>query len=146
MAERLEHGGRRARLVLLDTAPGASRETIYPDALRSGNGTSLVRTLKRVKWWAVRRLRLWRGLTRATASRERHDSFFVRSIDAAIRYRPSVLGVPTTYLCADGGDPDAWAGHPSSTTVRVPGDHLTMLDPPHVIEVAAALANALGPS
>ena len=146
LAGRLERAGRRVRLVLLDTAPGSSREMLYPDALRDGEVPSLVRSLKRVKWWAVRRLRQWKGLTRPTASRERHDAFFSRSIDASIRYRPIVLCAPTTYLCADGGDPTAWAGHPSCAAVRVPGDHLTMLDPPHVIEVAAALNAALGTS
>ncbi|MBT2750058.1 MULTISPECIES: cytochrome P450 [unclassified Lysobacter] len=90
---------------------------------------------------------------------------FMASNDAMIRYRPSVYAGAVTLFRAGGGLPrgmlhpdrqlrlhfaDAtlgWAPHcPALRIVDLPGDHVTVVQPPHVAALADAIRRAIPPA
>ena len=53
------------------------------------------------------------------------------------------IAVPVLYVCAETGNPHEWDDHPNMSLALVGGDHLTMLQPPHVSDVAQVVRSFL---
>jgi thioesterase domain-containing protein len=124
-----------ALLVMLDSFP--------PDpGLHAG-----VRRRSPQRW-----LRDTAGLVAATlrggAGGDRYWRFYRQSMYLHRRYRTAPWPGETLVVVADSPEKEqrsTWAAHLSGSwdLVQVPGDHLTMLRPPHVATTAAAVAAAL---
>ncbi len=159
MARRLAAaGGPPALLVLFDTdlaevmpgwrpaAPGGGLGARAGDLLRGrlrrllgdrlGRGRRRARRLLTGED-AIRKANEYRSFTRVLRANER----------ALERYRPGAYAGTVTYLAATARDPALYRDFAARTGCRldvvgVPGDHLSMLEPPHVERVAAELRRA----
>ena len=69
--------------------------------------------------------------------------FFRWAVAAMVRHTVRPVDVPVLYLYAGFGNPHEWDDQPMLTTRQVPGDHLTMLQPPNVTNVAVAVREFL---
>lgn len=169
IVRQLEQEGRSARLVLLDAAPGrAGRSGLGapPAAPRPGHGSipsPLARLRRRTRTrlvldmptmavrWAGRtltpRLRVLRLVTTGSTSATRryrsdhYDAFRRITRRAVNRYRVEPIEAPVDLFAAEVGDAAARcrAVVGGVTVHQVAGDHFTMLQPPHVSGLAAAL-------
>jgi len=159
-ALRLAATGRPVSVVLLDTAV-----THRPPGLRTAarlwpSACAAARRPARIVEWIGRALRppprqpgAGNADPATTAARMHFDATYRPAQRAATRHRPAAApstptstGPAVTLLRASPGlEPDRWARRtPDLVVVDVPGDHLSMLQPPHVASVAAAVRAHLG--
>jgi acyl carrier protein len=139
MARKLRASGEQVSLVVLDSSRSMRPEDFAPAVLRTRQSSFPVHVAKWVKWRTVTAARRMRGLRTPIGSVERFDVFFRWAVQAMTKHTLQPLDVPVLYLYAGLGNPHEWDDHPNLTTRLVPGDHLTMLQPPHVGEVASAV-------
>ena len=160
IAHRLEAAGEQvALLTLLDTAfPGAPHPpisdgglaTLYAADAAAGLGLAFAPPPGFSSWpvadqlhWMADHLGLAAPGHDGQPEMARRFAVFKANVAAVGGYRPVAVRVPTLVISAV-GSPDhtaAWAATVSGecTVVQVPGDHYTLLEPPAVQQVAAAL-------
>ena len=143
MARRLRAAGEDVSLVVLDSSRSLRRGDLVPDVLRVGESSRPVHAAKWVKWRAVTAVRRFVGLRTPVGSVERFEVFFQWAVAAMVRHTVRPVDVPVLYLYAGFGNPHEWDDQPMLTTRQVPGDHLTMLQPPNVTNVASAVREFL---
>jgi acyl-coenzyme A synthetase/AMP-(fatty) acid ligase/acyl carrier protein len=143
MARVLRAAGEQVSLVVLDSSRSLRPENFVPEVLRARQSSPPVHAAKWVKWRLVTTARRFNGLRTPIGSVERFDVFFQWAVKAMTKHTVQPLDVPVLYLYAGLGNPHEWDDHPILTTRRVPGDHITMLQPPNVGEVASAVREFL---
>lgn len=144
MARRLLEGGETVSLVLLDPARNTPKPQPPLHILEHRDAWPV--WAAKYLLWRLYRLRRYRAFMARVGSVQRYDGFFVKARRMARRYHADVLDVPVTLVHPEGsGNADGWDDHPGLVKVIVGGDHVTMVQHPHVVDVAAALhARCLG--
>ena len=139
LAGLLHDQGEDVTLLILDSVRHIRRDDLAPEAIRLRQSPALEHLVKWCKWRSVTAWRRLAGLATPIGSVERFEVFFQWALMATIRHRSTSLNVPTLALCVSDGVVREWEHEPSTTIVRVTGDHLSMLQPPHVSTVAQAM-------
>ena len=142
IAAQLERRRRPVRLLLIDAPGGRTSADRHAPA-----GGSMV--IPEGPGQAVRRaaLRTWlRVFPATTVPREqRYRAYFLLSGRALRRYTPPSAAFPVTLFHLDGSSlPAQWpAAAGRMEAVTVPGNHYTMLEPPHAAGLARAMEHAI---
>ena len=142
-ARLLAESGEEAALVVLDSTRARQPEDFVPEAIRLRLSPAPLHALKWVKWRAVAFRRRAVSLRAPLGSVERYGAFFRWALHAITGHHVASIAVPVLYVCAETGSPHEWDDHPAMTCVRVGGDHLTMIQPPHVAGVASVVGSFL---
>ena len=138
-ARLLAESGEEVALVVLDSVRSLRPEDFVPEVIRLRQSPTPVHALKWLKWRAVTARRRTAGLLAPLGSVDRFTVFYQWALHAMTRHHVAPIAVPMLYVCAETGNPHEWDDHPNMSRVHVSGDHLTMLQPPHVSDVAKAM-------
>lgn len=157
VAQRLHRRGRAVHLVLLDAAPVGrpagprpafrSRDSVA-ERLTRRRQEGLVRAVPAIARERVRRLRVrWLARFPGAPSHDvlRYQAFQLMIGRALAGYQPEPAPFPVTLVHVEGNDLASRCA-PLMPHLRVHvagGEHLTMLQPPHVEAVAAAVSEAI---
>jgi phthiocerol/phenolphthiocerol synthesis type-I polyketide synthase D len=154
-ARRLRADGRTVHLVLLDTAP--TLRGMWPGAdpmptIRTADRAQLPKAVLRSLAFrlshlttGLRRFRLEQFPGRARFDVERYMAFQRIMVRASRTYTPPPATFPATLVHVDAAGlvPQCRTVITDLAVVRVPGDHGSMLEPPHVFLVAEAIASVV---
>ncbi len=143
IAARLERLGRTVRLLLIDAPGGCTRDGAAPPGgamvIAQGPGQAARRAA----------LRTWLNVFPAsTVPREqRYRAYFLLSGRALRRYSPPAASFPVTmFHPGDSSMLAQWQGVADRMQpVHMPGNHYSMLEPPHAATLAQAMQEALSP-
>ena len=139
IAGMLHRQGHDVSLIVLDSVHSVRRELFVPEAIRTRQSSLAIHAVKWVKWRSVLAWRRLAGLATPIGSVERFGVFFQWALHALNRHTVEPLDVPMLAICVSDGTAREWEGHLTVSITRVSGDHLTMLQPPHVSDVAQAM-------
>ena len=139
----LAGSGEEVALVVLDSVRSLRPEDFVPEAIRLRQSPTPVHALKWLKWRGVTVWRRTAGLRAPLGSVDRFTVFYRWALHALTRHHVAPIAVPVLYVCAETGNPHEWDDHPNMSLALVGGDHLTMLQPPHVSDVAQVVRSFL---
>ena len=139
MAGMLHRQGHDVSLIVLDSVHSVRRESFVPEAIRTRQSPIAIHVAKWVKWRSVSVWRRLAGLATPIGSVERFGVFFQWALHALSRHTVEPFDLPGLAICVSDGTAREWEGHLTVSITRVSGDHLTMLQPPHVSDVAKAM-------
>lgn len=148
MAQTLHDEGREVSVILFDIrlrrhqARLAARDRTPRQRLHARRPTALLDGLRR----RAEHRNALRGLDAPIGSAARYRAFVVLGRRAAARYVPRPGKFPVTLCHVPGGGGDQlWPQYaPRLDVIDCPGDHFTMLEPPHVDALAAHVTRLLG--
>jgi thioesterase domain-containing protein/acyl carrier protein len=144
MARHLAEAGEDVRLVLLDAhKPPRRLVRVRPEALRDRQTGWPLHVAKLARWRLALATRRVGDRFAKVGTARRYDAFFRLGERRMVGTTVPALAIPVLFLCAETGRPSDWDDHPQCSVRRVPGDHLTLLQPPNAAVTAAAMRSAL---
>jgi acyl-coenzyme A synthetase/AMP-(fatty) acid ligase/thioesterase domain-containing protein/acyl carrier protein len=141
MASMLTERGRDVELIVLDAGlPTGERRLMLPK--RSG---SMLQHARRLVRWTLGRFRSSvRLLIARPDTRKRYDALMLpASLQTAWHRGVAFAGPTTVVVSAERTSPLHWPAADNVTLVNTPGDHNSMLQPPHVVALAESITSML---